>query len=860
MRGPREENLGAADATAPIMSALEVPVAHSPDSPAIGPYTILGVIGEGGMGVVYEARQEQPVQRTVALKVLRAEVSSPEVLARFQAERQALAVMDHPSIAKIFDAGVTEDGRSWFAMERVEGSPITEYCDRRRIGIRDRVRLFAEVCRAVQHAHQKGLIHRDLKPSNVLVSEVDGRPLPRIIDFGIAKATGGTEFDGTELTRDDQVVGTPAYMSPEQLDGSADVDTRSDVYSLGVLLYQLLVGALPFRSSAYRGWAAVVGALHRETPTPAKRLGELDADTASRAAEARGTTIPDLRHALHGDLTFIVARAMEKDRDRRYETATGLALDLERYLTHQPVRARGPNRWYTLRKFVRRNRMGVAFAATVVVGLVAFAVTTAVQAARIQARQEQGEALIDFMLSDLRGKLEPLGRLDVLDAVGDQAVEYFASLPASEYTDDELASRSRALYQIGSVRLNEGRSDEAVPAFQESLRLARLLSGRAPDDPQRLFDLSQSHFWVGYADWLAGNLEEAELQLQAYLDIAGRLVELEPDNLDYRMELGYAQSNLGSIREARGDLTGAQDAFEATLSIQAQLSAGDPDNVAWMGELAESHNKLAVVLRKLGRYGEARDLHAEELRLKRQLLEVDPEQAYWRSRLAQGLGFAGESALQTGDEAEGLRLFRERLHMLDSLTAFDPANARWRRSAVVAAKDLARMLSVAGAPSDALPLLNRAEAMVREILVADSTGVANRSDLASVLTVRAMTLVRLGDTEAAVGAARQAVTLLPVGGEGVAPARRRAEALLELGRALEAGGDAAAARESWQEALGALAAILDGPAVAEVRPLRAELLLLLDRPEGEARFRELIASGYREPTLLRVAKDRGIEP
>jgi serine/threonine protein kinase len=541
--------------------ALEVLLPRDPALPdRVGPYAIVGILGEGGMGVVYRAEQTEPVRRVVALKVLSKDEATADVLARFAAERQALAVMDHPSIAKVFDAGTTDDGRPYFAMELVDGDTIVDYCDDRRLGIRARVALFADVCRAVQHAHQKGVIHRDLKPSNVMVSDIDGRALPRIIDFGIAKALEPEEFDGTHLTQDDEVVGTPAYMSPEQVLGSADIDTRSDVYSLGVLLYQLLIGSLPYDSAAYRGWASFAAHLHRDPPNLTHRLAEL-ADTQVTVATLRGTTPPTLRTQLSGDLDWIVSRAMEKERDERYETANGLALDLERFLADDPVRARGASTAYLVRKFVRRNRLGVGFAATVVTGLVAFAGAMTVQADRIarardeaEARRGQAEGLIDFMLGDLREKLEPMGRLELLDDVGEQAIGYFSSLPEGQFTDDELQSRSQALYQIGSVRLDQGNSAEAVGAFAESLRLAKALADRDPGNSERLFGLSQSHFYVGYAAWLEGDFDAAEEEFQGYMRVARELVDREPGNLDYRLELGYAHSNLGSVREDRGDL------------------------------------------------------------------------------------------------------------------------------------------------------------------------------------------------------------------------------------------------------------------------------------------------------------------
>jgi serine/threonine protein kinase len=274
-----------------------------PDSNAlphrIGDFTIRGLLGEGGIGIVYLAEQTEPVQRTVALEVLSEGSASAEILHRFAAERQALAVMDHPSIAKVFDAGSTDDGRPYFVMEVVEGSEIVEYCNARSLGLRERVTLYIDVCRAVQHAHQKGVIHQDIKPSNVLVSEVDGRPVPRVIDFGIAKAVETDDFEGTRLTRDDQVIGTPAYMSPEQVLHSADVDTRSNVFSLGVLLYELLVGALPYELASYRGWASVAANLHRDPPGLHERLAEVG-ERQSAVASQRSTTLPQLRKELGG--------------------------------------------------------------------------------------------------------------------------------------------------------------------------------------------------------------------------------------------------------------------------------------------------------------------------------------------------------------------------------------------------------------------------------------------------------------------------------------------------------------------------------------------------------------------------------
>lgn len=341
----------------------------------IGPYTLIVQIGEGGMGVVYRAEQTEPVRRSVALKVIKPGLDTREVVARFEAERQALALMDHPNVAKVLDAGATESGRPYFVMELVRGLPITEFCDRHHYDARQRLELFVKVCRAVQHAHQKGLIHRDLKPSNVLVELHDAVAVPKVIDFGVAKAVNASHNDGTQLTGFSQVIGTPLYMSPEQADRNAvDVDTRSDIYALGVLLYELLTGTTPFDRDALQrmGWDELRRVIREvEAPRPSQRVSTLEAAEQSTVAEHRQLDVRRLSHQLRGELDWIVMKAMAKDRTRRYETANGLARDLERYLSDQPVEARPPSKVYRVTKFVRRNRAAVLAASAVIVSLAA---------------------------------------------------------------------------------------------------------------------------------------------------------------------------------------------------------------------------------------------------------------------------------------------------------------------------------------------------------------------------------------------------------------------------------------------------------------------------------------------------------
>jgi hypothetical protein len=348
---------------------------EEPIGTRIGRYKLLERIGEGGCGVVYMAEQEEPVRRRVALKIIKLGMETKSVIARFEAERQALALMDHPNIARVFDAGATERGSPYFVMELVRGVRITEYCDQNRLNIRQRLDLFVQICHAIQHAHQKGVIHRDIKPSNIMIALQDGLPVPKVIDFGIAKATEARLADRPLLTADAQLIGTPAYMSPEQAEMSGlDIDTRSDIYSLGVLIYELLTGKTPFDAKELlkSGLDEMRRTLReREPPRPSVRLSALQRPDLAKTAESRQVEPARLMSLLHGDLDWIVMKTLEKDRTRRYETANGLALDIQRYLSNEPIMARPPSRLYRLGKLVRRNRVVFAAAGAVAIALVA---------------------------------------------------------------------------------------------------------------------------------------------------------------------------------------------------------------------------------------------------------------------------------------------------------------------------------------------------------------------------------------------------------------------------------------------------------------------------------------------------------
>jgi WD40 repeat protein/serine/threonine protein kinase/tetratricopeptide (TPR) repeat protein len=415
LRARVEALLRAHERAGSFLQAVPVAGAATLDAPkplegpgtVIGPYKLLQPIGEGGMGTVYMAEQTAPVRRLVALKVIKAGMDTRQVLARFGAERQALALMDHPNIAKVFDAGTTDTGRPYFVMELVKGIPITRYCDDRRLTLRERLELFIPVCQSLQHAHQKGVIHRDLKPSNILVAQYDGRPVPKVIDFGVAKATGPRLTDQTLYTEFGSVVGTLEYMSPEQAElNQLDIDTRSDVYSLGAVLYELLTGSTPLgrdrlKSGAFLEMLRIIR--EEDSPRPSVRLStteELPSIAACRQVEPR-----KLSSLLRGELDWIVMKALEKDRNRRYETANGLAADLRRYLDDEPVQACPPSAWYRLRKFARRNRAALATAAVVAASLVAVAVLSVLYADR-QRRFAIDKAEAARNITALAGDLE----------------------------------------------------------------------------------------------------------------------------------------------------------------------------------------------------------------------------------------------------------------------------------------------------------------------------------------------------------------------------------------------------------------------------------------------------------------------
>jgi serine/threonine protein kinase/Flp pilus assembly protein TadD len=571
----------------------------------IGPYLLLERLGEGGMGEVWLAEQSAPVQRQVALKLIRAGMDSRRVVSRFEVERQTLALMEHPVIARVFDGGQTTEGRPWFAMELVRGVPLNQYCDAELLTTRERLALFAQVCEGVQHAHQKAIIHRDLKPSNVLVSTVDGKAQPKIIDFGIAKATDRRFADGALSTEAGALVGTPEYMSPEQADPFCeDVDTRADVYSLGVLLYELLSGALPFSSQQLRGKNLdELRHLLREVdpPAPSQRLLTLG-EAAPAVAQHRRTLADTLRRELRGDLDAITMKAMEKERSRRYATVGELSADLLRFLKNEPVLARPASAAYRLRKYARRHRAGVTISVIAALVLPAFTVGLAIQVRRVSRERDRANRLTEFTtgIFKVSDPSESRGNSITAREILDKAA---ADIDKQLSLDPEL--RAAMMHTMGTVYFGLGLYPKAQSLLERAIEIRKRTLG--PEHRDTLSSMKA----LAEVQSREGRDEEAERTLRAVLEAQRRVLgKDDSDTLSSMSSLGLALAALGRFEEA-------ERLQREALAVQTRsLGPEDPDTLRIMGN-------LAITLLKAGKLADAEALGREVSTLARRALGPD---------------------------------------------------------------------------------------------------------------------------------------------------------------------------------------------------------------------------------------------
>lgn len=569
----------------------------------IGQYQLLEQIGEGGFAIVFMAEQEFPVRRRVALKIIKPGMDTRQVVVRFEAERQALAMMDHPSIAKVFDAGTTSTGRPFFVMELVKGTPITEYCDRHRLTIPQRLELFSQVCRAVQHAHQKGLIHRDLKPSNVLVNMQDDQPAAKVIDFGIAKATESRLTERTLFTEVRQLIGTPTYMSPEQMDGSFDIDTRTDVYSLGVLLYELLAGTPPFDPKELR--SRTLAEMQRilrevEPQAPSTRLRTLN-DTLASIASQRRIDPRKLSGVVRGELDWIVLRCLEKDRRRRYEATSALAQDIQHYLADQPVQARPASRRYKLKKFIRRNRLPVAAAAALAGALMLGAIGTTWQSVRATRAERQAqdnfkrarEAVSDILSITDNDMYNAPGSRPMRVKLMKTVIEHYR--PILDQPSDDPAPRAELarLYDklaFAAVWTGEDMETVVVPAFDMAQAIQERLLRERPGDRGLRKDLGRTLFFKG---WLHPQRDKRRQSIDAAIETFQGLVAEDSADVIARIDLA------DSIFYSRllTDNASERESLELrVIEMREQLLRELPRSVEVRRDLGESLQARATVL------------------------------------------------------------------------------------------------------------------------------------------------------------------------------------------------------------------------------------------------------------------------
>jgi eukaryotic-like serine/threonine-protein kinase len=836
-----------------FMPASALPKPSGLAGQAIGPYTLVREIGHGGMGTVWLARRtDGRYEGEVAIKFLRSGLFGHGDAARFEREGSILARLSHPHIARLLDAGVMAEGaQPYLVLEYIDGEPIDQYCQRLALPVGARLTLMLDVLAAVAQAHNRLILHRDLKPTNILVTKSGD---VKLLDFGIAKllddAGAGAE---TALTARAGNAFTPEFAAPEQMQGG-DVTTATDVYALGVLMYLLLGGDHPTAAPT----AAPLDHMRSVIETVPRRLSEAvlrrGGPTTRWSAESR-----KLSGEIRGDVETIVAKALKKAPSERYANAAELADDIRRYLAHEPIAARPDSTLYRAAKFVQRHRAGVATTAVAAMALGVGIGVALWQAREARAQRVQAEGLIEYMIGDLRKKLQPVGRLDVLDGVGDKALAYYAAQDMDRLDADSLGRRARALHLIGDLAVRRGKLEDAQRDFQQAADTTSELLKRYPKDGQRLFDQSQSEFYLGDAQRRRGHLHEAEAAFRRYYDLARRMARIAPANLDWRLETVYAAQNVAIVLIDLGrpeeSLAMSEGVRTAIADLQRQRP-GETDNmstiVGWIAraQAAMGHDEQAIAAENekvaLARAtpGAGKDKNAGFL-----IANGHLEAARWLHNL--------------GREEEAMRMLRQGLDELADLRKLDSSNANWLGEMMSYRILLGDMLADQGDAAGARAALAVTDAPLANLMAQPVTSRSWRV----VLTGRAATLrARLASTPEDRAAALRAleayladVRQFERGGSEVAAEDQTVVGGSELARGdlLRAAGREADAQTAWRSA-----AVWLRPNVERRNPAALTLMGLIDLRLGraqDARARADTVRGttYRHPAYADLQQELG---
>lgn len=800
-------------------------------------------LGEGGFGEVWRAAHEKTGENRVfkfcyqpdRLRSLKREVTLFRLLKETLGSRR--------DIARILDWSF-EEAPYFLECEYTEGGNLLEWAAEQggpaEVPLATKLELVAQVAEALAAAHSVGVLHKDVKPSNVLVTTgPDGRPEVRLTDFGIGLVTdrealarqGITVFDLTEMVAESTGSGggTHLYMAPELVEGRA-ATVQADIYALGVMLYQFVAG--DFTRALAPGW-------RRDVPD------EILQEDVAALVDGR----PD-RRMRDAQRVAERLRTLEERRTRREaERRQAEAREAERQALERALR----------RRKLALAAAGVSIAVLLVVSLLAIQAIDARREA--ERRRGQAEGLIGFMVGDLREKLEPIGRLEILDGVANQAIGYFEAVPEEDLTDEELFRRSETLRQIGQIRVARGNLPAAMEAFHESLQLAQSLAAQAPNHGEWQKGLGASQFWVGYVHWRQNELDEAEAEFRKYLKIAQELASREPDNPEWQAELAYTHSNIGSVLQARGDLEGARAEFERALEIKLRLAEGAPERKDYQLELATSYNLMGSILKDLGRLHGASELYARELEIKRSLVDQDPSNAQWRQRLALSHNYAGTLAEDLGDLDAALRHALAAREIMNDLVRLDPTNARWRRELTVNRASLAQVLRKRGDTSGALREAQKALLTYGELVEEDPSDARWLRDQADGHRLVGSILLDRGAYLAAIDHLAAAQSILE-GLRAAAPADRTTQKLLGstyffAGVAREASGAYAEARGQWERAVETLEPLARTSLDVEVLDA---LIRSLERLERQEAARSLTArlwrAGYRDVEFVEFLRSR----